>query len=603
MTSGGAIAQVDHVSDYYDVAPVSINTSGNDFGGYAQSNAVYFLSDYRKVSQANELDEEGVPYLTLFEGTVENSSKWIDTEQKEFGLHDINLGPLCFVYDGARMYITANNSFQQESSEDDNFGIYIVEFGEKINRLIPTSINAEYYSVGSPAVSKDGKYMYFSSNMPGGFGGTDLYKSRILENGDLDTPVNLGAPINTEKDEMFPWLDQDGALYFSSNGHEGQGGLDIFVMLPNQGDNARLLELGAPINTKQDDFAFITKDGLTGYVSSNRSGGQGGDDIYHFTRNRPLTLTIGLEGTITDHKTNQDIDGAKLQLIAANGAVSDLNVSNSDGEYSFILDPEMDYTLRVSKEGYLPRDFPLSTIGVKTGEKLTKDATLQKIPNIGLFALVQEQGSSKPIEGVSIKLIDNFTGKEIGTFLTDATGSMLHPLEGKKIKDRISYNIEISKEGYVSSKQTFNKEIEKEGNINLHEFLDINLIKVDEGADLGKILDLNPIYFDLGRSNIRPDAALELDKIVKIMNENPNMVIELGAHTDSRGSAASNLSLSDKRAKASAAYIKERISNPDRISGKGFGETEILNKCIDGVSCSEAEHALNRRTEFKIVKM
>ena len=144
---------------------------------------------------------------------------------------------------------------------------------------------------------------------------------------------------------------------------------------------------------------------------------------------------------------------------------------------------------------------------------------------------------------------------------------------------------------------------DKEGRYNVHEFLSIDLEKVEVGNDLADLIDLLPIYFDLGKSTIRSDAAIELDKIVKVMNDNPEMIIELGSHTDSRGSAKSNQSLSDRRAKSSADYIKKRITNPERITGKGYGESKLVNHCSDGVQCSELEHQANRRTEFIIVQM
>ena len=160
----------------------------------------------------------------------------------------------------------------------------------------------------------------------------------------------------------------------------------------------------------------------------------------------------------------------------------------------------------------------------------------------------------------------------------------------------------MEKEGYLGKTVTLNDEA-KLGEIKVIEALD----KIEVGADLGKIIDIKPIYFDLKKFDIRSDAASELDKIVKVMNENSTMVIELGSHTDCRGSAASNLSLSDKRAKSSAEYVKKNISKPERIYGKGYGESMPVNDCkCEGAvksSCSEDEHQQNRRTEFKIIKM
>jgi outer membrane protein OmpA-like peptidoglycan-associated protein len=194
----------------------------------------------------------------------------------------------------------------------------------------------------------------------------------------------------------------------------------------------------------------------------------------------------------------------------------------------------------------------------------------------------------------------------------------------KKLNDRGSYNIELEKDGYLGKTVTYNTAFDREGKYDVHADLDLTLDPIKEGANLADIIDINPIYFDLNKSFIRPDAALELDKIVKVMNENPTMVIELGSHTDSRGSDASNRSLSDRRAKASAKYVSERITNPERIYGKGFGEStpNTVDASADGGSATQLltddfivplkkkdrklfdkYHQFNRRTEFIIIKM
>ena len=163
----------------------------------------------------------------------------------------------------------------------------------------------------------------------------------------------------------------------------------------------------------------------------------------------------------------------------------------------------------------------------------------------------------------------------------------------------LKYKVKFEKNGYLAKTTIYEKQVEQEGVFEIQTLL----TKIDVGADLGKLINIKPIYFNVGKWNIRPDAAIELDKIVGVMIENPSMEIELGSHTDSRGSASSNMRLSDRRAKSSAKYIKDRIPKPERITGKGYGEEQLLNKCKDGVPCSKEEHQLNRRTEFKIIKM
>jgi outer membrane protein OmpA-like peptidoglycan-associated protein len=170
----------------------------------------------------------------------------------------------------------------------------------------------------------------------------------------------------------------------------------------------------------------------------------------------------------------------------------------------------------------------------------------------------------------------------------------------------LAYKIVLKKTGYFTKVLEFTKQLTEPGIIKLHEELDFSLTKIEEGMDLAKVFNINPIYFDLNKFNIRPDAAIELNKIIAIMNDNPTLIVELGSHTDCRSSIAYNEKLSDNRAKASAAYIRAKISRPERIYGKGYGESQLITNCpCEGTvksTCSEKEHQLNRRTEFKIIK-
>jgi outer membrane protein OmpA-like peptidoglycan-associated protein len=211
------------------------------------------------------------------------------------------------------------------------------------------------------------------------------------------------------------------------------------------------------------------------------------------------------------------------------------------------------------------------------------------------------------LEGVSIIVTNNDTKKTFISQLTSSLGTLEKEIFDKEISDSLSYSIQLEKEGYLTKKLTFNHKIEELGRINLAETLDLSMDKVSLDLDLASIIQINPIYFDLRKFYIRPDAAIELDKIVKVMNDNPSMQIELGSHTDCRGTIAFNNNLSDNRAKASVQYIQKRITNPKRIFGKGYGESQLKVNCpCDGEiisTCSDEEHQQNRRTEFVIIKM
>jgi len=234
------------------------------------------------------------------------------------------------------------------------------------------------------------------------------------------------------------------------------------------------------------------------------------------------------------------------------------------------------------------------------------DLILGKKPKFSLYCRITDERTEQPIDSVKVIIYNNID-KTNELILTSSSGDFYRDLAGMKINDSLSYKVTTEKAGYLTKIQFYNQKLFREGQYNMHEVLNFRMDPVEEGFDLSKIVDVKSIYFDLGKDKIRPDAAKELDKIVKVMNENPKLEIELGSHTDCRGTAKANLELSDRRAKSSANYIKARITNPDRITGKGYGESRLINHCeCEGdkkVPCSEDEHQQNRRTEFKVTKV
>ena len=444
--------------------------------------------------------------------------------------------------------------------------------------------------------------------MLGGFGGADIYKAEILSDGNLGQPMNLGNKINTEGQEMFPWISVEGQLFFASDGLIGLGGLDIFVAdLSKDGLVNAIQHAGIGINSERDDFAFILSgDGKTGYFSSNRDGGQGDDDIYSFNMIKPFLFSLTLKGIVTAANTNTVLPFSTVTLLNSKGEIVARVIADKNGMYSFTIEPEENYTLVFNDLKYEEKTYSVTAKNATSGV-LVQNAQLNSKPDFGLFCLITDSKSKLPLEKVHVTIKDKTTGKVLIDQLTTASGDIQKVLENTKIGDVINYEITLEKDGFLLKTLSFNRTIDKVGTINLHEELDLSLTKVDVGMDLATLIDIKPIYFDLGKFVIRKDAALELDKIVKVMNDYPAMKIELGSHTDCRSSIAFNEKLSANRAKASADYIKSRIKNPERIYGKGYGESKLKIDCpCEGTvksSCSEEEHQQNRRTEFVILKM
>ena len=610
----GYLQEIESQEAYFSLSHLDMNTAATEFGGYpVGDNKVYFVTNRKKrvaVKRINTFNNE--KFLDFYsasegDGTLENVNYVGGNVNKKY--HE---GPLCVSSDGKTVYFTRNNMSSGKNQKDNNgvqnlkiYSATVASDGSWINEK-ELSINSKEYSVGHPSLSSDGKTLFFSSDMPGGFGGADIYKVAILDDGSLGKPENLGAEVNTEGQEMFPWITAEGWLFFASDGHVGLGGLDIFVMLPDQsGDFNKRVNVGKPINSEKDDFALILKSDHKGYVSSNRENGNGSDDIYSVVLLRDFKTSILVKGVITDLGSGEILPGASVNLLGEDGNVLSTTAADANGTYSFELEPEMVYTIAATNDKYFDNSVSLSTKEIPGDvESIEKDVALEKDPGISIYALITDAKTKQQLEGVTIQLVDNMTGAK-ENYTTGASGDLRKALADKKLGERGSYNFTISKEGYLTKVLTYNVEFDKEGQYDVHSALDLSLDP--EVKDLRELVQINPINFDLGKWNIRKDAQVELDKIVEIMNKYPKMVVELGAHTDCRGSESFNMRLSDKRAKSSAEYIKSKITDPDRIYGKGYGESQLLNNCAcEGTvvsNCSDEEHEKNRRTEFKVISV
>ena len=343
--------------------------------------------------------------------------------------------------------------------------------------------------------------------MPGTFGQSDIYKVSINGNGGFGSPENLGKTINTEGKETFPFITVDNEIYFASDGHPGLGGLDVFVGKISGNEITNIKNIGADINSPQDDFAFVidTKS-RRGFFSSNKDGGQGSDDIYKFLETRKLDCVQELNGIITDTQTGVILSGAKVSLYDNMQVLKSTVISDLNGFYSFSVECGKTYNVRVEKADY---------------------AT-----------------------------------KEVHTSIGTETGKTYLPISLDKVTCQVAV-----------------------------------------GDDLGKCFDIKMIYFDLDGSDIRPEAALDLVKILDVLNQYPTMKIDIRSHTDSRQTAAYNEKLSDRRAKSTIKWLVKNGISPNRLTGKGYGETQLVNECSDGVKCTEEQHQMNRRSEFIITKL
>lgn len=587
----------------FTVNHLNINSVNQDFGpSYYEDKVVFSSSREGKRFLKRRWLGNKLPFLNMYEASVESdelvSPKTLD-RAKNKKYHD---GPVSFAREDQYMAFTSNNYDDASSDGTIKLKLFFAEKSEEgWSESEPFKLNDKEYSVGHPSLTEDGNTMYFASDMPGGYGGSDIYKITRLESGEWGEAQNLGKTVNTAGQEMFPFYDEKGELlFFASDGQVGIGGLDVYVAPNVNNSYMKVLDLGVPINSSADDFGLILdSESSTGYFASNREGGKGDDDLYSFKMLRPFVFGKRLEGVAMDQE--EAILSNVIVKLYENGEEVNSVETTEDGKFSFSVDKDKNYTLDGNKAKYFPGKNTASTF--TEADVIYSNLLLEKDPGITLYGLITNAKDKSPLDSVDVVVTDNFTGKEFVNTQTLFSGDFLKGLAGKRVGERLSYNIKLNREGFFPKTVTFNTEIVKPGIIKVHESMDLSMDEVVE--DLADLVEISPIKFDLNKYNIRPDAAYELDKIVSVMNKYPNMIVELGSHTDCRGSMAYNERLSDNRAKSSAEYIKTKITNPSNISGKGYGENRILNGCTCEGSkrstCTEPQHSENRRTEFKVI--
>lgn len=591
----------------FKIKNLESNSAQQDFGVIYFKDKVVFTSSRCNAFNAtlHHWNSSNLPYLDLFVAKTDDKSEIKNVKKLSRFNKKYHEGPATYSKDGNTLMYTEDN--YKEKSSDGIRKLVIMEakfINGKWGSKIPFPLNNKEYSVGHPSLSPDGNTLYFASDMPGGKGGVDIYRTTRNADGSWGTPENLGEQINTEGNEMFPFIHENGLLFFSSDGRPGLGGLDVFATQIKNNHISKVINIGVPVNSNKDDFTFVLNNEKNkGYFASNREGGKGFDDIYAFDLLKPFVFSKSIKGSAKDKEGNL-LANTKINLYDTKGNVINTINTSEDATFTFDVEDNGTYHLIGTKNHYFDGNTSVDITG--QSEIVMTDVVLEKDPGLSLLALITDAASMLPLEGVKANLTNVLTNTPIGNYNTPETGDFKTPLTNHKIGDKIVYKLKLEKAGYLTKEVVFSYEIVKPGEIKMHETLDLSMAKLNIGGDLAKMINLNSIYFDLGKWNIRKDAASELDKIVKVMNEYPNMVVELGAHTDCRGTAISNEKLSNKRAIASANYIKKWITNPDRISGKGYGESKLKNGCAcEGnakTSYTEAQHQENRRTEFIITK-
>jgi peptidoglycan-associated lipoprotein len=519
------LANLDEKTNYYRVKNLeSLNSPASEYSPVFLNNELYFTSSRGNAEKIYEAT--GTPFTNIYK--VNSRGANVDIASLSAlpeGINSagINDGCVTFTPDGKTMVFAKGNTLKKKGvNPTEDVELYISRFRNgSWSEAIPAPglTNGEAWD-SSPCFSPDGKTLYFSSNRKGrgkdqGYGGLDLYSAVMDSRGRFTRVRNLGPQLNTAGNELFPYVADDGKLYFSSDGHPGYGGIDVFVMKRINGRTV-IENLGQPMNSPSDDFGIFLFKPDRGFFTSNRDGGKGDDDIYTFVNEDPDLKVINyfLQGvTYTPDETNklQILPNTKVTLYDERGEILQDYITGNDGKFLFRVYENENYNLVAETDGYLVKRQLFSTQGKSVDPRSLKD------------------------------LITNIT------------------LDTTLVLDKI---------------------------------------------DLNKIFVLENIYYNFNKADIRDDAAKELDKLVQLLLDNPEIKIELASHTDSIDDREYNIDLSQRRAEAAVRYLVQRGIAPDRLVAKGYGEDKPIarNSNSDGSDNPDGRQK-NRRTEFKILSV
>ena len=709
--------------EIYSVKRTEFNSNLDDFGAAFYKDGIIFASERDKGSAVKRNHcWTGEPFLDLYFVPIKNCGVDVQTGRPEKFTSDINSkyhdAIVTFTKDQSTIFFTRNNYSKGKTGADDQGIIRLKIYTSKkkgtgFGNEESLPFNSDEYSNAHPSVNANGTKLYFASDMPGGFGGMDLYVSE-LENGRWGPPMNLGPSVNTEGNELFPFIHSSGRLYFASDGQLGMGGIDVFYVDPRgDGQWTAPENPGAPINSVDDDFGIMLNDeGTCGFFSSDRQGGSGRDDIYSFTKhatpvkiyvydeatkepivdalitsdscvkkilktgkdgraivdmkfNSCCTYTAEMsgyekntkqgcvkdavssenvvveiplhrnkkflvDGFVFDQNTGLPLADAKVTLMGCDTTQTNQTfTTDASGKFTFKLDDGCCYKLRGEKDKYFAVTTPdtICTKGMVASKSFSVNMNLQpssttepKTPDVAVTTnptdLTNSGSTMKttPIDpnavyfdadkGLYLKNGKPFTGKDNG--LTYKNGKVV----GGKTPDKVANQKPVNpntvhydpeKGVYVKNGKPFtgkNNGVSYKDGRAIDGFTQAGTTYTSEPNAVSYLLH---IYYDFDQYNLRDESMPELEKLLKLMKDNPSEIVEISSHTDARGSNSYNNRLSQRRAESVVRWLIDKGIERDRLVPRGYGESMTTNKCVNQIKCSEEEHQLNRRTEFRVL--
>lgn len=641
----------------YVVAHLPINSNMDDFAPAILGDRLLFASDrdpggaFKRVNMWTGAAFCEIYALPFRRDTAHfGSFAWGKTERYSRSVNSkFHEASVTFSADTQTIYFTRNNYLDGKTGKSDDGLVKLKIYSGKISgaddwgALQELPFCSDEYSTAHPSLSADGQRLFFASNKPGGYGGMDIYVS-YREGDRWGLPFNLGPEVNTAGNEIFPHISADNRLYFASNSHVGLGGLDIYFTTP-KGKTAWNLpvNLGAPINSNRDDFALtFAPEGDWGFFASDREGGAGRDDLYAFQKG-----AVTVEVLVTNGLNTKPLAGATLQDKRSGLTMT----TGPDGRVVFDmpLNECMDFTL--SRKDFEPGKGQACTRGVANGSTLKLNMTLERVSNNHLVGLVFDMLDGLPAEGVTVTL-NNDCNKPEETFVTGSDGRYRF-----KLVKNCCYKVRAVGEGYIADVVEGNCTLDLppdedlRADLSLQPYRDAEgfLVKVPQRDDAPRYNDatglyelpngqpatvdfgdgllirkgvmfdngivsmparegwardkdgdgfLVNLYYDYNQPNFRGESLPDLEKLLTMLRDNPDLQVEIASHTDNRGNPDYNATLSQRRADTVVDWLSSKGIPRERLAGRGYGESRPVSPCT---TCSEREHQLNRRTEFRVL--
>ncbi|PZD78113.1 OmpA family protein [Mesonia sp. K7] len=560
------------LGERFQIKNLPLNTAASEFGGTFYRDQLVFAATKKETSLLEKIYYwNNHPYLDLYQIALDSVTKSTNTkvfsDEINSKLHESNA---VFTTDGKTVYFTRNNYLNGKLKRDDQkvtqLQIYKAELIDgKWKNISSLPINSDEFSNEHPALSPDGKTLYFASNRPGGFGSFDIYQ---VNTNNFSDPENLGAVINTKHKEQFPFIDDKGNLYFSSDGHPGFGFLDVFIAKPSNNGFGKPDNVGFPVNSGYDDFAYVVNTSTQeGFFSSNRPSGKGSDDIYHFKETQPLMIEDCYQlivGTVRDKHTNELLSNASVNLILDNEEIQKL-ITDEKGVFNFKILCNNNYKITASKKAYTSDSTFVKTNGKR---KLQHERTLYLQSFEKLEEIKKEQEKQAIAQAEKDKKEAIARAEQ----------------EKKKAEEK-------------AKREAAEKEIQKKKRIAKIAETEKDIIKKDNEY----FIKTEPIYFDYDLWYMRKESRAKLQTIITLMKKYPKMQIEIGTHTDIRGNNKYNQELSQKRSNSVQEFLGENGIALSRIKATGYGEKFPIVYCETEEACNEEQHEINRRCEFKIL--